>query len=160
MTISIRTATRNDIKILTKHRELMFKEMGLSEQNKELDEALLEIMAASYAKYVLDSMEMDQLWGWVAEVESEIVASGILSLMRWPPGIGESHERAGLLHSLYTDVKFRRLGIARSIIDYAITAARKRNLKWITLGASDAGKPLYEKLGFRLSTGTRMHLVL
>lgn len=159
MTINIRIATRNDIKILTKHRELMFEEMS-SSKNREIDKALFVTMAVSYSKYLLDSMKLDQLCGWVAEVESEVVGSGILSFINWPPGPGESHARAGLLHSLYTDLKFRRLGIAKSIIGNAISASKKRDLKWITLGASDDGKPLYEKLGFRLSTEAKMFLVL
>ena len=45
---------------------------------------------------------------------------------------------------------FRR-GLARALVQICMDAARRRNIRVITLNASDAGLTLYEGLGFHTS---------
>lgn len=50
--------------------------------------------------------------------------------------------------NLYTDPKYRKQGIATKILDI-IKEVNSRKIKIITLEATDMGKPLYEKYGFK-----------
>ncbi len=48
--------------------------------------------------------------------------------------------------------------LARRIVETAVEACRARGLKRVMLHASDAGRPLYESLGFRQTNEMRLVL--
>ena len=48
-----------------------------------------------------------------------------------------------------TKTKFRGQGLARRLLSEALALANQTNIETVKLDATDQGKPLYEKLGFR-----------
>jgi GNAT superfamily N-acetyltransferase len=48
-----------------------------------------------------------------------------------------------------TKIKFRGRGLARRLLSEALKLAGQMNIETVKLDATDQGKPLYEKLGFR-----------
>jgi predicted GNAT family acetyltransferase len=48
-----------------------------------------------------------------------------------------------------TDPACRGRGFARRLMEHALDYLRKRRARWIKLDATDMGRPLYERLGFR-----------
>ena len=50
--------------------------------------------------------------------------------------------------NMYTRPEYRRQGIARRMLDILISDAKSRGIRFITLEATQMGKPLYEKAGF------------
>ena len=48
-----------------------------------------------------------------------------------------------------TDVQYRGRGFARRLMEHALAYLRRRRVAWIKLDATDMGRPLYERLGFR-----------
>lgn len=59
-------------------------------------------------------------------------------------------KRAHLMN-VYTDPARRREGIAFQMVSLLIDEARNRGVTEISLDATEAGRPLYRKLGFRES---------
>lgn len=59
-------------------------------------------------------------------------------------------KRAHLMN-VYTNMAYRRQGIACEMIQMLIRDAEKRGDTEISLDATDQGRPLYEKLGFQAS---------
>lgn len=57
----------------------------------------------------------------------------------------------GFIGDVYTDESFRRLGLAETLSKAALAWLRSKGVHTVRLLASDAGRPLYEKLGFRAS---------
>ena len=51
-------------------------------------------------------------------------------------------------HSVYTEVAYRRKGLARRILNAMIDDCRANEWPRISLHASELGRPLYESLGF------------
>ena len=51
--------------------------------------------------------------------------------------------------NMYTNPDYRRQGIAFKTLDLLVTDARKKGITAISLEATDMGRPLYEKYGFR-----------
>lgn len=51
--------------------------------------------------------------------------------------------------NMYTNPAYRRRGIAYKILDLLVNEARNRNISCISLEATDMGRPLYEKYGFK-----------
>ena len=50
--------------------------------------------------------------------------------------------------NMYTNPAYRRRGIAAKTLDMLVKAAKNKGIKFISLEATDMGKPLYEKYGF------------
>ena len=51
--------------------------------------------------------------------------------------------------NVYTHPDFRRQGVGRRMVSLLIDEARNRGISEISLDATEAGRPLYESLGFR-----------
>jgi GNAT superfamily N-acetyltransferase len=62
------------------------------------------------------------------------------------------------LMSFYTEREFRRRGVARLIVETAIAWCRAHGYDRVNLDASEAGKALYETLGFKPGYGMRLQL--
>lgn len=50
--------------------------------------------------------------------------------------------------NMYTSPDYRRKGIAYHTLELLIKEAKKRNVSYISLEATDMGRPLYERYGF------------
>jgi GNAT superfamily N-acetyltransferase len=48
-----------------------------------------------------------------------------------------------------TDTQYRGRGFARQLMEHALAHLREKRVAWIKLDATDMGRPLYERLGFR-----------
>jgi GNAT superfamily N-acetyltransferase len=57
--------------------------------------------------------------------------------------------RLAWLGMVLTKIKFRGQGLARRLLSEALKLADQMNVETVKLDATDQGKPLYEKLGFR-----------
>jgi GNAT superfamily N-acetyltransferase len=150
-----RRATANDIAILVRHRRLMMAEIAVG-----VPESVLDAMDTAYAAYLQKQLCDGTTWAWVAEANNTIIASAAVSMLSWPPEPGDTSEEAALLHSMYTEPQHRRRGLARLIAETAIQHCRESGFKWITLDASEAGRALYESLGFSVNQSTTMELRL
>jgi len=62
------------------------------------------------------------------------------------------------LSGIYVRPEFRSRGIARALTNAAIDWCRERECSAIRLVASDAGRPLYESLGFMPGAEMRLRL--
>jgi GNAT superfamily N-acetyltransferase len=58
------------------------------------------------------------------------------------------HPRRGRVHNVYVVPGSRRRGIASGLMRFVIEEAKAEKLERLMLGTSEAGRPLYEKLGF------------
>lgn len=59
-----------------------------------------------------------------------------------------SHRHGAWIILVLVDREFRRRGIASRLVSRAVTFLRERGVTHIGLDASEAGRPVYEKLGF------------
>jgi GNAT superfamily N-acetyltransferase len=55
----------------------------------------------------------------------------------------------GYVNAVYVRPEYRRRGIASELMEHAIAWARERGCSGVRLRASDEGRVLYERLGFR-----------
>lgn len=155
--IPLRAATQADIPVLVRHRRLMFEEMAVMAGGAP-DPRALDAMDAAYARHAQHHLGAGTLLAWVAEDSGRVVASGAVSIYPLPPRPDNLTERSALLHSVYTEPGYRRRGLARRIVKAAILACRENGLPILSLHASDAGKALYESLGFELTSEMGLHI--
>lgn len=157
--IRMRDATLDDLPVLVRHRRWMFEEMNTLKGNPN-DAATFDAMDEAYARHAALNLASGTMLAWVFEADGRVVASGAVSVYGLPPRPDNFTEKALLLHSIYTDPLYRRRGLARQIVSHAIDVCRAMGVPHLTLHASDAGRPLYESMGFHATGQMRLDITI
>ena len=76
----------------------------------------------------------------------------------WPAHPYDLECRRATILNVYTDPEYRRRGIARLLMETMIDWCKRKGLARVNLHASDAGRHLYESLGFEPSNEMRLKL--
>ena len=77
------------------------------------------------------------------------VGCATLCYMTWLPTLSHPTGQRAHLMNVYTAQTHRRQGMARRLITALMEEAQSRGVTEISLDATEAGRPLYEALGFR-----------
>lgn len=102
-----------------------------------------------YARWLRRMMTERRLVGWIAEdPEGAVAGSGLVWFAESQPRPREPQLYRPYLLSMYTEPRYRQRGVASAIVLAAVELARRRGFPRITLHASEAGRPVYAKLGF------------
>ena len=150
---AIRTATLDDVKTIVGHRRAMFRDM------RSPDEATLDSMAARFGPWLRRKMQSREYLAWLAVTgEGEVAAGAGLWLMDWPPHVLGSGPRRGNILNVYTEWALRRRGLARALMEAALTWCRENQVDLVVLHASPDGRALYESLGFEASNEMRVRI--
>jgi GNAT superfamily N-acetyltransferase len=127
-------------------RRLMFETMGFT------DAKALDAADAACLAYFARAVRLDEYRGWVAVTPGQqVVASGGLVLDRHPPGPHNLAGRSAYIMNMITDPAYRRQGLAQRIFAEIMAWVREQGIAVASLHATDPGRPLYEKFGFRPS---------
>jgi len=158
MEIRIRLAGIEDVNHLVHHRREMFVDMGYKNA-AELDGA--DEIAREYFNAALRDGSYK---GWLAEDVShaessgEVVAGGGIVLVPWAGYPGEPRTERVWILNMYTEPRARRLGIAKKLVNIITDWCRTQGFAAVSLHASDAGRLVYEPLGFRPSNEMKLSL--
>jgi len=143
----LRPAQFADIPVLALFRRLMFEDMYTAEQ-RGFDPQELLLMEAVFIEHTRARLG-DELQAWVITIDERIVACAAVSVLPGVPAPGRLDMRSALLHNVHTLPEFRRRGFARRLVETAVAWCRDQGFSSLTLSASNAGRPLYESMGFR-----------
>mgnify|MGYP001233871239 CR=1 FL=1 len=115
------------------------------------DAAQLAELAAASEAYFRAHLPDGSYRAWLAEVDGVTVACGGLVIRQSPPTYHNLTGREGYIMGMYTRPEFRRRGLATAMMHIILDHLRSEGIQRATLRASYEGRPLYEKLGFRLA---------
>lgn len=139
----IRLATRGDAEVIARHRGLMFLNMG----KVSTDES--EQIRTATEPHIRKLLETNRYVGWLVTKDEDIVAGGGIYLRELLPIPGCCRlGRWAYIANIYTEEAHRRQGLARFVMAAILRWCEDNGIDQITLAASDAGRPLYESLGF------------
>jgi ribosomal protein S18 acetylase RimI-like enzyme len=93
----------------------------------------------------------------LAEESGRVFGCASMCYISLMPTFSHPAGKRAHLMNVWTDPSRRREGIAARMVSLLIGAAWKRGVTEISLDATEAGKPLYRKLGFH---GSQEHMVL
>ena len=79
----------------------------------------------------------------------QVAGCATICYMTWMPTLGHPTGCRAHLMNVYTAPGYRRQGIARQMVTALMDEAKERGVTEISLDATEAGKPLYETLGFQ-----------
>ncbi len=153
LTFNISYATADDIELLVKHRVSMWNDISA-----ELTAAARDFEGRT-REWVKKKLSEGKLIGFIAKTQvGQVAGSGCLWIREQPPLPMSSHLEVPYLMSMYTEVGFRRKGVGKMIAEAAIDWCRDHGYDRINLDASEAGKPLYDALGFKPGYSMRLQL--
>lgn len=144
----LRQATPKDLPTLVRHRDAMWIEMGRVAPGEA------DPTSKAYGKWLLARMRRGTLTAFVVQElrpdgkRGAVLASGAVWIQDVQPRPGHPQTMWGYILSLYTEPAARHQGLARAILDACIEHAREAGCTRCCLHASDAGRPLYERMGF------------
>jgi GNAT superfamily N-acetyltransferase len=146
---SIRQATVGDAATIARHRVDMFRDMGQVPTNA-LATQLLETSTAAVGALLREGSYV----GWLGIDESDRVLAGAGAHLKSQlprishNGVAVATAPVPLVVNVYTEPAFRRMGIALALMNTLMEWATAQGFDRVLLHASDAGRSLYQSLGF------------
>lgn len=148
--MNFRLATLDDIELLLSMRKQLLLDEGQIPEN-DMDEELRTFFATQLAD--------GRLVQWIVEEGADVMATGGIQFIDFPPSFRNPSGMRGYILNMYTHPSFRKRGLAGKLLDYCIEEARSRQVIQLFLIASEMGKSLYKKYGFK-ETDSFMEYVL
>jgi GNAT superfamily N-acetyltransferase len=156
----VRFATAADAPVIAHHRIRMFEEMG------ELPPDAVEPLRAAAHAYLAEAIGRGEYVGWLvtpADAPTLVVAGAGVQRRRVlphpvPAGGGRvriAEGRHAIVLNVYTEPAWRRRGLGELVMREVLAWARAERLDRLVLHASDAGRQLYERLGFAATNEMR-----
>ncbi len=140
---TIRRATLVDIDTLVDRRLSMQREIVPGEL--EVDWTKVE---EACRKYFAETLPSGEFVVFVAEENGRILATSGLSFVSRPPSGTSSLQSEGYVTNVYTVPAWRGRGVATALLNATIGYAQGQGARLVYLHTSDAGRSVYDKLGF------------
>lgn len=135
------------------HRRSMFCDMAEGTP-EELDQ-----MVKDSTSWLTTALADGSYQGWLAQDgQGKVIAGGGVLISAWPPRPRDSNARRAVIFNVYTEPEFRQRGLARELMLLMIGWLREHGFRSVVLHASDAGRHLYETLGFQPTNEMRLRL--
>ena len=145
--LQTRKASPTDAPLIASHRRARFSAMGHTQ------ESILDAMKRNCEPWLSRMIVEGKYTGWITEDDNNPVASAGLLVVDWPPHpLDPAGEHRGYLLNVFVEPDYRRRGLAHALVDQCLTEAHRRHIRVVALHTSDAGRPLYETIGFRASS--------
>jgi GNAT superfamily N-acetyltransferase len=150
--LSIRRATVRDVDLLVRHRRRMWEEIG--------GFTLAQIVAADpvYRRWARARLRSGTLVGWVVVADGVPAASGCVWIQPVQPNPRWAEGLQPYLLSMFTEADFRGRGFAKRLVETATEWCRRQGYPRFALHASDAGRPIYEALGWQRTWEMRIEI--
>ncbi|GHU76876.1 N-acetyltransferase [Clostridia bacterium] len=152
--LTYRKATVSDAGELARLRSIFLAEVDNIQSEHE--RSLLEKANLAYfTTALLDGSFV----AWLAIDKDEIVATSGLSFSLVPPSVKNIDGKVAYIMNMYTSPNYRRQGIAAGLFSRIVEEAKLLGYRKLTLNATDSGRPLYEKYGFKTYHGDMVFYV-
>jgi len=141
MEVKYEIASQNDLVCIVDMKIEMFREFGY---DRYLGENAHEVIVEDYSRMYEENLATHIL----AKVDSHIVGIVGAFIKSDIPFRYFSKGHYGFIGDVYTIPAYRNLGISLKLNEEALSWLKDYGVSFVRLLASDAGRPIYEKLGF------------
>lgn len=142
--MNIRMATINDLDLLVKAR---FDYFSAEKWKVTADKKVM--ISSQLEQYYPKHLNKDFFAALAEDDNGNIASTAFLVICEKPANLGFPTGKTGLILNVLTYPEYRRMGLATRTMNLLVEEAKRQNLSYIELSASESGKPLYEKLGFK-----------
>ena len=146
---NLRRARPDDAAELTRLRGLMVAAMG----GEPTTAGWAQACEAAFTRRLA---EPDRFAAWLVEVDGRAVSSGVGWVEEHLPAPGTLDGRRGHVASMSTEPAHQRAGHGRAVLTALMGWFASLEVPRVDLRATEAGRPLYEDMGFRVLGGATM----
>lgn len=144
MNLIYKKAKLEDLDILTKTRIQVLR--AANQLSDDTDMSQVERESYNYYQKALrDGSHI----AYLVFDEGRFVGAGGVSFFQVMPTYHNPSGNKAYIMNMYTNPAYRRRGIAIKTLDMLVKEAKNRSVSAISLEATDMGRPLYEKYGFK-----------
>lgn len=140
--ITYKIASKDDMDLLMQSRLEMLRVVNKLPSDYIFSGELTECSKAYFEK---DSQTT------ILAIDQTVIGCATLCYLEMMPTFSHPTGKRAHLMNVYTNSEYRRQGIASRMLRMLIAEAKKRGVSEISLDATDSGRPLYLKCGFRES---------
>ena len=137
--ITYRRLTEQELDVFSRMRVSQLREEGAKEK---ID--LKPVLKDYYLRHMADGTFVS----WLAFDGDRIIGTSGISFVEKPPYFSCPSGKIGLLSSMYTNPKYRRMGISKELLQRVIEEAKVSGCGTVQITASDMGVKLYSAYGF------------
>lgn len=138
-----RLATEADAELISEQRYRMFVD------STQVNDVRLKEVTEKFVPWVRERLIDGRYVGWLTAEDGRVVAGAGVLFMDFPPHWMDPEPVRAYLLNVYVDPAFRGRGLAKELLEVAMNDARQRGIKVMSLHASEFGRPLYERNGFK-----------
>lgn len=142
--MEFRKAEVSDIPRMVELRKCQLIDEGLTQEN-DIDKDLENFFCAGLAD--------GSFMCWLAVDGGEVVATGGVCFIQWPPTFYNPSGQLGYVTNMYTVPAYRRQGLASGLLRLVADEAAARGIRMLRLHASDEAVSVYRRFGFEDSDG-------
>lgn len=142
--INWKKATIEDIEELVRTRITV-----LRAANKLADDVDMSVVEKESYEYYKRTLETGEHITYLVYDNGTFIGAGGVSIYQVMPTYHNPSGKKAYIMNMYTAPKYRRQGIAFHTLDLLVKDAREHGITQIALEATDMGRPLYEKFGFK-----------
>jgi GNAT superfamily N-acetyltransferase len=140
--MNLRNVSAADLDLVCRHREEMFRESGRPETE-------LAAMSAPFRSWLAPRLDDGRYFGFIAEWDRLPVAGVGLMEIDWPPHpFHPTIDRRGYVLNVFVEPAYRGRGVASLLMEASDREFERRGLTFLVLHATDAGRPVYERVGW------------
>lgn len=136
-------AAVSDIDLLTKTRIEVLR--AANQLSESVEMSMVEQQSREYYEEALSS---GNHVGYLVFDGDLFIGAGGVSFFRVMPTFHNPTGWKAYIMNMYTNPAYRRRGIAYHMLELLVQEARNRDISFISLEATQIGRPLYEKFGF------------
>lgn len=146
MDISYKKLTTSELDVFIDMRiTQLTEEYASSGRTVPTDVDLQSALKDYYNRHLADGTFVS----WLAMDGNKIIGTSGMSFVEKPPYFECPTGRLGLLSSMYTNPNYRRMGIAKELLNRVVEEARAYGCGAVHITASDMGVKLYTAYGFK-----------
>nr|WP_315597114.1 GNAT family N-acetyltransferase [uncultured Cupriavidus sp.] len=152
--MDVRTICPDDLELVCRHREAMFQEAGFAADT-------LRTMTLHFRDWLRPRLLDGSYFGFLLMNGRRPVAGIGLMLIDWPPHPAHPEQsRRGYVLNVYVEPLHRKRGLARQLMAMAEAEFAQRGVAFAVLHATEAGRPLYQRQGWRQTSEMSKAIVL
>ena len=153
--IEYRKATVDDIENLLKVRvDFLYNAKNIRNDEDK------KILFNTNREFLLKSLTDGSFVQWLAKDDEKIVGTSSVSFYVLPPNAMRLSGKVAYIGNMFTYPDYRRQGIATKLFDLSIGSAKEYGCTEICLDATEMGRPLYEKYGFKKNEDAMSYYII
>lgn len=100
-------------------------------------------------EYYREAIPSEQCLYWLAECDGRSAGGAGLAVRKHAPQYALTNGLTAYVFNVFTYPDYRHRGIAKELMTRLVDEAQRLNIRRVELHATEMGRPLYEKLGFK-----------